>query len=142
MKCSCGKEVGLRIWCEDCEAKHIKELDDIRNRLKMATEKFKKATAKLQLRKGLNIDEYIFTKIVERFHFLGPLKKSTREEVFEWKFFVILKNLLEVLEAFESGRRSALREPDYRELLEYLKRNYDLLKRNIEYLEREEEDKN
>ena len=132
--------MGLRIWCEECEAKHIKELVDIQNRLKIATEKFKKATAKLQLKKELNIDGYTFTKIVERFHFLRPLKKSTPEEVFEWEFYTILKNLLEVLEAFESGRRSALREPDYRELLEYLKRNYNLLKGNIKYLKREREE--
>ena len=140
MKCQCGKEVGLRIWCEDCEAKHIKELDDIRNHLKIATEKFKKATAKLQLKKELNLFGYRFTKIVDRYHFLSSLKKNTREEVFEWEFYTILKNLLEVLEAFESGRRLALKEPDYYELLGTLKQGYDLLKGNIRYLKREQEE--
>ena len=137
MKCECGKEVGLRIWCEACEAKYIKELDDIRNRLKIATEKFKKAIAKLQIKKEFNLDGYRFTKIVERYHFLASLKKNTSEEVFEWEFYTILKNLLEVLEAFESGRRLALTEPDYRELLGTLKQRYSLLKGNIGYLKRE-----
>ena len=137
MKCECGKEVGLRIWCEACEAKYIQNLVDVQNCLKSATEKFEVGMTKLQLKKELNIYGYSFTKIVERYHFLGDLKKNTREEVFEWEFYTILKNLLEVLEAFESGRRLALKEPDYRELLGTLKQGYDLLKGNIGYLKRE-----
>jgi hypothetical protein len=140
LKCSCGKEVGLRIWCEECEAKHIQVLVDIQDRLKKATEKFKKATTKLQFKKELNLYGYNFTKIVERYHFLSTLKKNTREEVFEWEFYTILKNLLEVLEAFESGRRLALKAPDYYELLGTLKQGYDLLKGNIGYLKREQEE--
>ena len=137
MKCECGKEVGLRIWCEVCEAKHIKKLVDIQKCLKTATEKFKEATIKLQLKKEFNLNGYRFTKIVDRYHFLRELKKNTPEEVFEWEFYKILKRLLEVLEAFESGRRLALKEPDYRELLATLKQSYDLLKGNIGYLKRE-----
>ena len=137
MKCSCGKECGIRLMCEECTQKLNQEFIDVRIQLKKATEKFNNATAKLNLRKELNLNGYRFTKIVDRYHFLGALKKNTPEEVFEWEFYTILKNLLEVLEAFESGRRLALKEPDYRELLGTLKQGYDLLKGNIGYLKRE-----
>ena len=121
--------------CEECTQKLAQEFVDIQDRLKKATEKFEKGIEQTQIRKELNLDGYTFTKIVERFHFLGPMEKSTKNEVFEWEFYTILKSLLEVLEAFESGRRKALKEPDYRELLGSLKHNYDLLKNNIKWFE-------
>ena len=121
--------------CEECTRKLTQEFVDIQVQLKKATEKFEKGMTKFQLRDELNLDGYIFRKIVERFHFLGPIKKTTKKEVFEWEFYTILKSLLEVLEAFESGRRKALKEPDYRELLANLKHNYNLLKNNIKWFE-------
>ena len=121
--------------CEECTQKLTQEFVDVQDRLKKATEKFEKGITKLQIRDELHLDGYTFTEIVKQYHILGPPIKTTKKEVFEWEFYTILKSLLEVCEAFESGRRNALKEPDYRELLGNLKYNYDLLKRNIKYLE-------
>ena len=49
MKCSCGKECGIRLMCEACTKKLTQEFVDIQNQLKAATEKFDKAIAKLNL---------------------------------------------------------------------------------------------
>ena len=49
MKCSCGKECGIRLMCEECTEKLRQEFVDIQNRLKVATEKFENAIKKLNL---------------------------------------------------------------------------------------------
>ena len=121
--------------CEECTQKLNQEFIDIQVRLKKATEKFEKAISTLQIRDELHLEGYSFTEIQKKLYILGPQKKTTKKEVFEWEFYTILKSLLEVCEAFESGRRKALKEPDYRELLSNLKMNYNLLKGNIKYLE-------
>ena len=46
MKCSCGTECGIRIWCEECEKKAIKEMEDIILRLRNLKKKFLESTAK------------------------------------------------------------------------------------------------
>ena len=123
--------------CEECTQKLTQEFVDVQDRLKKATKKFEKSISKLQLRQELHLDGYTFTEIVKQYHILGPIIKTSKKEVFEYEFYVILKSLLEVCEGFESGRRKALKEPDYRELLNNLQMNLTLLKGNIKYLETE-----
>jgi len=49
MKCSCGKECGIRLFCDACAAKLAKEFKDIRTRLRKATEEFDNAMRKLNM---------------------------------------------------------------------------------------------
>jgi len=121
--------------CEGCTQKLNQDFIDIQVRLKKATEKFEENISSLQIRQELNLDGYRFTEIITKYHFLAQQEKTTKKEIFEWEFYTILKSLLEVCEAFESGRRKVLKEPDYRELLGNLKSNYNLLKNNIKWFE-------
>ena len=121
--------------CEECTQKLTQEFIDIQVRLKKATEKFENNLSNLHIRQELNLGGYRFTEIVKQYHMLGPIIKTSKKEVFEWEFYTILISLLDVCKAFESGSRKALKAPDYYELLGNLKHNYDLLKRNIKYLE-------
>ena len=47
MKCKCGKECGIRIWCLDCEHKALRELDIIKSQLAYKTARFVKKMKKL-----------------------------------------------------------------------------------------------
>lgn len=147
MKCSCGKEVGIRIWCEDCEAKHIKELDDIRNRLKMATEKFKKAKSFLI---SLIQDFWMLYNLELDLPMIFPGIDGDIDIEWKNKKFQLLISIPE-----KDDNLAGLYGSDYAEdeieldfdstkknlrLLSWLKRNYDLLKGNIGYLKREQKE--
>lgn len=47
MMCTCGKECGIRIWCPECEAKAIRQLEVITAELNYKTERFKRKTDKI-----------------------------------------------------------------------------------------------
>jgi len=136
MKCSCGKECGIRLMCEECTQKLTQEFVDIQVQLKKATEKFDKNISKLQIRRELNLDGYRFTEIVNKYHFLASQKKTTKKEVFEWEFYKILKNLLDLLKEIEIGRKKInLSHPEFRENLEDLLYCFNQLEGIIKYLE-------
>lgn len=57
MKCKCGKECGIRIWCPECEAKAIRHLKymtaEMKCKTKMYTKRFNRIFRKLrETRKG------------------------------------------------------------------------------------------
>jgi len=80
------------------------------------------------------ISTFYFENIGARVNELGSRKNDTKEKVFEFEFYSILFSLLDVIDAFEKGRRKALAECDYSELLSKLKDGYKTLKHNIGYL--------
>ena len=47
MKCKCGKECGIRVWCEECEEKAIMHLKLITAKIKYKKESFEKKTNKI-----------------------------------------------------------------------------------------------
>jgi len=49
MKCKCGKECGIKLFCDECNEALKQEFIDIRNRLRKATEKFDNAMKELNL---------------------------------------------------------------------------------------------
>lgn len=51
MKCKCGKECGIRVWCEECEEKANRRIDVIRAELNYKTKRFKKKLNKIGKRK-------------------------------------------------------------------------------------------
>ena len=62
-------------------------------------------------------------------------EKKTKADVFEFEFYDLLANLLDVIYAFERGARKPLRSFDYYEMLGSLEHTYKTLKGNIKYLE-------
>ena len=47
MKCKCGKECGIRIWCKECEEKALRELKIITAELEYKRKRFEKKTSKI-----------------------------------------------------------------------------------------------
>jgi hypothetical protein len=39
MKCSCGAECGIRIWCHKCEADHIAKVQEVSERLRVVSKR-------------------------------------------------------------------------------------------------------
>ena len=76
-----------------------------------------------------------FEKIPKKRNILFKRDNNTPEKVFEFEFYDLMYNLLDVINAFEIGGRKPLREPDYREMLGSLKHTYKTFKGNIKYLE-------
>lgn len=75
-------------------------------------------------------------------HFItGEKENKTQEDVLEYEFYALMKKLLDVLSAFETGSRKVLKIIDQYEMLGELKYCYDWLKGNIRCLKelREEE---
>jgi hypothetical protein len=50
MKCNCGKEIGIKLFCDDCLAKMNKEMDKIRDCLKKAVSKFENGKREIEER--------------------------------------------------------------------------------------------
>ncbi len=55
MKCKCGKECGIRIWCHECEAKAIRHLQymtaEMEYKRKHLEKKRKRVFANLKIKK-------------------------------------------------------------------------------------------
>lgn len=47
MKCKCGKECGIRIWCKECEEKAIRHLKIIAAEIKYKRKKFEREISKI-----------------------------------------------------------------------------------------------
>lgn len=76
-----------------------------------------------------------FENIQKKRDILAKRNNNTPEKVFEFEFYDLMHNLLDVIYAFETGGRKPLREFDYREMLGSLKHTYKTFRGNIGYLE-------
>lgn len=83
--------------------------------------------------KGLR--EFSFVNISKKNKEFKSRENNTKEKVFEFEFYDILFRLLDVVEAFDNGKRKALLSKDYGELLNKLRWCYKTLKKNINWFE-------
>ena len=83
-----------------------------------------------------------FEEIINMYFITGKKENKTQEEVLEYEFYALMKKLLDILSAFETGSRKVLKIPDQNEMLGELKYCYDWLETNIRCLKdlREEEE--
>jgi len=84
------------------------------------------------------VRKFKFENVMIKLRETEQRKNDTKEKVFEFEFYDILFRLLDVLDAFEEGRRDPLRSADQYELLNKLNWCYNALKKNIEYIEYKE----
>ena len=47
MKCKCGEECGIRIWCLECEGKAIRHLEYITAEIEYKRKRFERRTSKI-----------------------------------------------------------------------------------------------
>jgi len=76
-----------------------------------------------------------FEKIIARYEIFRQRDNNTPEKRIEYETYALLKDLLDLVEGFESGNRIVLKIADHDEILRKLKYWKNQAKRNIDYLQ-------